>query len=99
LNDVGGWTQGKLRFNRLLEANGTFGLDNGFSRDFHSLVLSPTAGAVQLRARNQMISANVIYTPKTYLIISPEYRRIRTFPINSTASTANIFTLSFGYRF
>ena len=99
LNDVGGWAQVKLRFNRLLEANGTFGQDNGFSRDFHSLILSPTAGAVQLRARNQMVSANVIYTPKTYLIISPEYRRIRTFPINSTASTANIFTLSFGYRF
>jgi hypothetical protein len=99
LNDVGGWSQAKVRFTRLLEANGTFGQDNGFARDFHSLILSPTAGAVQLRARNQMISANLIYTPRTYLIISPEYRRIRTSPINSAASVANIFTLSFGYRF
>jgi hypothetical protein len=99
LNDVGGWTQAKVRFTQLFEANGTFGQDNGFARDFHSLVLSPTAGPVQLRARNQMISANLIYTPRTYLIISPEYRRIKTFPINSAASVANIFTLSFGYRF
>ncbi|MBS1800427.1 MAG: hypothetical protein JSS95_11430 [Acidobacteria bacterium] len=99
LNDVGGWSQAKVRFTRLLEANGAFGQDNGFARDFHSLILSPTAGAVQLRARNQMISANLIYTPRTYLIISPEYRRIRTSPINSAASVANLFTLSFGYRF
>jgi len=99
LNDVGGWVQAKLRLARLLEANGAFGQDNGFARDFHSLILSPTAGAIQLRARNQMISANLIYTPKTYLIISPEYRRIRTSPINGAGSTANIFTLSFGYRF
>jgi hypothetical protein len=99
LNDVGGWTQGKLRFATLLEANVAFGMDNGFARDFHSLILPSTAGAVQLRARNQMVSANLIYTPKTYLIISPEYRRIRTYPINSSASAANIFTLSFGYRF
>jgi hypothetical protein len=99
LNDAGGWTQGKIRFTQLFEANAAFGMDNGFSRDFHSLTLPASAGPAQLRARNQMISANIVYTPKTYLIISPEYRRIRTFPINSTASTANIFTLSFGYRF
>ena len=99
LNDVGGWSQAKVRFTRLLEANGTFGQDNGFARDFHSLILSPTAGAVQLRARNQVISANLIYTPRTYLIISPEYRRIRTSPINSAASIANIFALSLAYRF
>lgn len=99
LNDAGGWAQTKLRFTSLLETNAAFGLDNGFARDFHSLIIPSTAGAVQLRARNQMVSANVIYTPKTYLIISPEYRRIRTFPISGNASTANIFTLSFGYRF
>lgn len=99
LNDVGGWSQVKVRFTRLLEANGTFGQDNGFARDFHSLILSPAASALQLRARNQMISANMIYTPRTYLIISPEYRHIRTSPINNAASVANIFTLSFGYRF
>ncbi|MBS1820578.1 MAG: hypothetical protein JST61_01170 [Acidobacteria bacterium] len=99
LNDVGGWSQVKVRFTRLLEANGTFGQDNGFARDFHSLILPSTAGTVQLRARNQAISANLIYTPRTYLIVSPEYRRIRTSPINSAASVANIFTLSFGYRF
>jgi hypothetical protein len=99
LNDAGGWTQAKLRFTSILEANGAFGLDNGFARDFHSLVIPATASTAQLRARNQMWSANLIYTPKTYLIISPEFRHLRTFPINSNASSADIFTLSLGYRF
>ncbi|QNI37645.1 hypothetical protein [Edaphobacter albus] len=99
LNDAGGWTQAKLRFTSVLEANGAFGLDNGFSRDFHSIIIPSTASAVQLRARNQMWSANLIYSPKTYLILSPEFRHIRTFNINSSSSSADIFTLSLGYRF
>jgi hypothetical protein len=99
LNDAGGWAQAKLRFTNVLEANGAFGLDNGFSRDFHALVLPADASAMQLRARNQMWSANLIYTPKTYLILSPEFRHIRTFNIDSNPSSADIFTLSLGYRF
>ena len=39
----------------------------------------------QLRARNRMLDANVIYRPKTYLIFSPEYRRIWTWPISGTS--------------
>jgi hypothetical protein len=99
LNDAGGWAQAKFRFTNILEANAAFGLDNGFSRDFHSLILPSDASGMQLRARNQMWSANLIYTPKTYLIFSPEFRHIRTFNINSNSSSADIFTLSLGYRF
>jgi hypothetical protein len=99
LNDAGGWTQAKVRFSNVLQVNGAFGLDNGFARDFHSIIIPSTASAVQLRARNQMWSANLIYAPKTYLILSPEFRHIRTFNINSASSSADIFTLSLGYSF
>lgn len=99
LNDVGGWAQTKLRFTNVLEANGAFGLDNAFARDFHSITLSPDASALQTRARNQMWSVNLIYSPWTYLILSPEFRHIRTFSIDKAPSSANIFTLSLGYRF
>jgi hypothetical protein len=99
LNAIGGWTQFKWKPRNLLEANASIGLDNGFAQDFHSVVLSPTAGSTQLRARNRMVVANLIYRPKTYLIFSPEYRRIWTWPISSAGSTADIFTLSVGYQF
>jgi len=99
LNDIGGWTQLKSRFGRSLEANTSIGQDNGFAGDFHAVVLPVTSTASQLRARNRMLDANVIYRPKTYLIFSPEYRRIWTWPIYGARNTANIFTLSVGYQF
>jgi len=99
LNDVGGWSQWKSKFSQLAETNVTFGQDNGFAGDFHSLVLPSTASATQLRARNRMLSANLIFRPKTYLIFSPEYRRIWTWGITGPANTADIFTLTVGYQF
>jgi hypothetical protein len=99
LNAAGGWTQAKLRFAPTIEANAAIGLDDGFARDFHSLVLAPGAGNTLLRARNRMTTVNLIFSPKTYLILSPEYRRIWTWPINSARSTANIYTLTLGLRF
>ena len=99
LDAIGGWTQFKARFSQSLEANASIGLDNGFAGDFHSIVLPSTATPTQLRARNKMAFGNLIFRPKTYLILSPEYRRIWTWPIHGSASTADIFTLSAGYQF
>jgi hypothetical protein len=99
LNAIGGWTQFKTRFTQTIEANGAIGQDTGFAGDFHAVVLPTNAGNSALRARNRMVVANVIFRPKTYFIVSPEYRRIWTWPINSAVSTANIYTLSLGYEF
>jgi hypothetical protein len=99
LDAIGGWTQFKARFSQSFEANASIGLDDGFAGDFHSIIFPPTPSATQLRARNKMLFGNLIFRPKTYLILSPEYRRIWTWPIHGDASTADIFTLSAGYQF
>jgi Skp family chaperone for outer membrane proteins len=99
LNAAGGWAQLKANIRSGFEANAAFGEDDGFAADFHAVVLSPTATAAQLRARNTMVSANLIYRPKTYFILSPEYRRIWTWQITGLPSTAGILTLSAGYEF
>ncbi len=99
LNAIGGWTQLKAHFTQSLEANASIGLDDGYARDFHEFVFPPTVTSTQLRARNKMVFGNVIFRPKTYLILSPEYRRIWTWPIYGTVNTADIFTLSAGYQF
>jgi hypothetical protein len=99
LNAIGGWTQVKSRFGASLEANAVVGQDSGYAGDFHALVLPATASATQLRARNRMVVGNLIFRPKTYLIFSPEYRRIWTWPIFGAANTADVFTLSMGYEF
>jgi hypothetical protein len=99
LNAVGGWTQFKSRFGQSLEANAAIGQDTGFAGDFHALMLPAAATATQLRARNRMFDSNLIFRPKTYLIVSPEYRRIWTWPIYGAGNTADVFTLSLGYQF
>ena len=99
LNAIGGWTQFKARFSQSLEANASIGLDDGYADDFHEFTFPPTVTATQLRARNKMVFANLIFRPKTYLILSPEYRRIWTWPIYGVGNTADIFTLTAGYQF
>jgi uncharacterized coiled-coil protein SlyX len=99
LNAIGGWTQFKTRFGSSLETNLSIGQDDGFAGDFHAVVLSPSATAVQLRARNRMVVGNLIFRPKTYIILSPEYRRVWTWPINGPAGTLNVYTFSVGYQF
>ncbi len=99
LNAIGGWTQFKARFNSSLDTNFSIGQDNGFAGDFHAVVMAPTTGPTQLRARNRMFVSNLIYRPRTYIILSPEYRHIWSWPITGSANTLNIYTLSIGFQF
>jgi uncharacterized coiled-coil protein SlyX len=99
LNAIGGWTQFKTRYSSTLETNFSIGLDDGFARDFHAVVLPSTAGITALRARNKMAVANLIFRPKTYIILSPEYRRIWSYPITGLSSTLDVYTLSAGFQF
>ncbi|WP_213805486.1 hypothetical protein [Granulicella sp. dw_53] len=99
LDSVGGWSQLKVRFTPSLEANGMFGMDNAFASNFDSLVLSTTDNPLQLYARNQSVVGNLIFRPKTYLIFSPEYRRIKSWRYTGPANVADIFSLSAGFQF
>lgn len=96
---VGGWSQLKLRLGPTFEANAAFGLDNAFSSNFDGLVLAPSSNPSQAYARNDTILGNIIFRPKTYLIFSPEYRRILSWRYTGPANVANVFTLSAGYAF
>jgi uncharacterized coiled-coil protein SlyX len=99
LNAIGGWIQLKERFSQTFEANAAIGQDTGLAGDFHSVILPSNASATQLRARNRMLMGNLIFKPKTYLILSPEYRRVWAWQITGPPTTVNIFTLSAGYQF
>lgn len=99
LNAVGGWAQLKLAWSPEAEFNAAVGEDSGYGRDFRALVLAPSSNPISTLARNQMVTANFIFRPKTYLILSPEYRRILSGQLSGTSYVANLFTLSAGYSF
>jgi hypothetical protein len=96
---VGGWNQLKLRLASTLEANATFGMDDALSRNFDGLILPTSTYPLELYSRNQSIVGNLIFRPKTYLILSPEYRRLLSWRYTGSANIANIFTLTMGYQF
>jgi hypothetical protein len=96
---VGGWSQVKVRFSATLEANAAFGLDDALSGNFYGLAPSPSPNPLQRYARNSSVMGNIIFRPKTYLILSPEYRHLLTWPYTGPVNVANVFTLSAGYQF
>ena len=99
LNSVGGWAQVSTRLFQGVEVNMIYGQDGGYASDFHQLNMKNSAFYLSESARSQMVVGNVIYRPRTYLILSPEYRRIASWRITGPAVTANIYTLSLGYQF
>ncbi len=99
LNAVGGWAQWKTYFGRSVETNLAYGQDDAFASDFRQLDLSKSVYSLEQNARAQMMFANLLYRPKTYLIFSPEYRRLLNWSNTGPVATANLFTLSVGYQF
>jgi hypothetical protein len=99
LNAVGGWTQLKLGFSPAAELNAAFGQDSGYGSDFRRLELADTANPLSTLARNQMVTGNLILRPKTYLVLSPEYRRILSGQLSGKSNVANVYTISAGYIF
>ena len=99
LNAIGGWTQFKLQTSPTFEVDATIGQDSGYGSDFRQLILSESSNPLALSARNRMIMVNTIFRPKTYLIFSPEYRRLISWQLSGSSHVANLFTLSAGYSF
>jgi hypothetical protein len=50
-------------------------------------------------ARNQMLFVNYIFRPRSDLLLSAEYRRLRTYDITGAPDTAGQFGLALGFLF
>jgi hypothetical protein len=98
LNSAGGWAQLKFRASSTLEFNGAMGQENPWANDLRrfplrQLDLYPSA------ARNRASFVNFIYRPRSDLVFSAEYRRLRTFGLSGENQTANHINLIMGILF
>jgi hypothetical protein len=50
-------------------------------------------------ARNEMIFGNYIFRPRSDLLFSAEYRRLRTYEVTGTPDSAGQFGLAVGFLF
>jgi len=97
LNSVGAWGQLKFIASSRLEFNAAIGHDNPFASDlerFPANVFSDVGFA-----RNQTSFVNVIFKPESSVLLSLEFRHIRSYGISGRANTADHLNLAAGYQF
>lgn len=99
LNVIGGWAQLKFRATPKLEFNGAFGQDSPFAADVRYFGYQPSSYAPPYYTANRSAFGNVIYRPRSDLIFSLEYRRLKSFTIYDSNYEAGQFNMSMGVLF
>ena len=99
LNDAGGWAQAKFTFLPSLEANVSAGLDNAYASDLRGSDQAMGQAYYGSLARNETLLANLIYRPKSYLLLSTEFRQINSRSIAGRSWEDRVFGVSTGYIF
>ncbi len=98
LDSIGGWAQLKFKLRPNFEVNGAFGEDNPFASDLRKYPASASYYG-SLFSRNLSPFANFIYRPRSDVVLSLEYRYLRTTVFGSGSNAANIVNASVGYLF
>lgn len=95
---MGGWTQLKVKVNVRNEFNFGIGAGGRDSRDFRQVQLLDPVFA-NLSPRNQMLFVNYIFRPRSDLLFSPEFRRLRTYPSLGSPAKADQIGLAAAFLF
>jgi hypothetical protein len=95
---IGGWSQFKVRVDSRNEFNvaaGTGGRNSAALREY----ATTNSFLTTVPARNQMLFANYVFKPRSDLLFSAEYRRLRTYELTGAPSTAGQVGLAIGFLF
>jgi len=95
---IGGWSQLKYKVNAQNEFNVAAGTGDRNSAALRQ-VLSVNFFPPLIPARNEMIFANYIFRPRSDLLFSAEYRRIRTYEVTGAPDRAGQVGLAVGFLF
>jgi len=97
-DSAGGWTQLKFQLTPKVELNGVFAEDNAFASDVRGFATDANNFGPIL-GRNHGALGNLVYRPRSDLLLSAEFRRLHTFPVYDSASVTNQVNLSMGILF
>ncbi len=98
VDTAGGWTQLKFQLTPKIELNGAVALDDAFTGNIRGFATDQNNFG-EILGRNRGALGNVVFRPRSDLVLSAEFRRLRTFPIYSSSSTLNQLNLSVGILF
>jgi len=94
---IGGWSQFKVKVNTRNEFNAAAG--TGGRNSFGLRQVSNTSPSAFFPARNQMFFVNYIFRPRSDLLFSAEYRRMRTYEVVGPPDSAGQVGLALGFLF
>jgi hypothetical protein len=98
LNSLGGWSQLKFKATSKLQLNGAYGLDNPYAHELRVHGGNTNYYPMPL-SKNESGFVNFIYQPRSDIVFSMEYRRIKTFTLDLGGNVANVTSFSVGYLF
>jgi len=98
LDTAGGWTQLKFQLTPKLELNGVFAEDDAFAGDVRGFA-TDLNNFGPILGRNRGALGNIVFRPRSDLLLSVEFRRLHTFPVYDTDSVTNQVNLSVGILF
>lgn len=98
VGSIGGWSQFKFRLNSRNEFNLAAGTAGRNSAKLRAIVVSDPS-ITFIPGRNQMLFANYIFKPRSDLLFSAEYRRLRTYEVFGSPDTAGQLGLAVGFLF
>jgi hypothetical protein len=93
LNSIGGWAQLTFKASQAVEFHAAHGEDHPSQKDLFRFTPNSTV------SRNRSEMFNVIYRPRTDLLFSLEYRRIKTWRLPADRNTADHVNLGIGVLF
>ena len=98
LDSAGGWSQLKFQLTPKLELNGVLAEDDAFASSVRGFATDANNFGPIL-GRNRGALGNLVYRPRSDLLLSAEFRRLHTFPIYDISSVTNQVNLAMGILF
>jgi hypothetical protein len=98
VDTAGGWAQLKFRLTPKLEFNGAVSDDDAFTGNIRGFATDAYNFGLII-GRNRGALANLVFRPRSDLILAGEFRRLRTFPVYSSSSMTNQASVSAGILF
>jgi len=98
LDTAGGWAQLKFQLTPKLELNGVVSEDDAFTADIRGFATDANNGG-ELLGRNRGALGNLVFRPRSDLLLAAEFRRLHTFPVYDPSGTTNQVNLSIGILF
>ena len=97
-DSAGGWSQLKFQLTPKLELNGVFAEDDAFTANIRGFTTDANNGG-EILGRNRGALGNLVYRPRSDLLLSAEFRRLHTFPVFDSANVTNQVNLAVGILF